>query len=636
MRIFLIIYSFFLYIQPTLSQECYANRSKDRRLVKKVEKLIDKGAYYNAMDVLSNSGEVIVFLELRSEVLWRMGDIFNAEDLALKVVSACPDNVPKANFILGKIAYERRDYVNAHAYLKRALDLKIRDPYYTDAVILYQNASTLAEIINNPVDFYPEILNGVSTKDDEYLPVFSADQEMLFFTRRMDRFSLGSIALTTVEEFSFSESLDNDFDIGKPLPYPFNLGSNEGGASITIDNNILYFTKCIRNSNGYNNCDIYYAYRLANGLWSKIHEFSDSISRVDSWDSQPTVSSDGNTIIFSSDRDGGYGKMDLYEINRENGVWTCPKNLGSIVNSKEYDKSPYLHPDGKTLFFASTNFPSLGGFDIFFSKKDSLGIWGVPVNIGYPINTVADEISLFVSTDGDRAYFSSNNLDGVGGWDIYSFALHAEAKPDRVLFLKGSVLDEYGQIVEDVDLEIKNIRTQEVVVVRPENGRYVCSVTLSDSDDVLITVKKEYFAFNSTYVYADDDDFYSPSDVHFKMQYLAKGRSFNIDNIYFANNSYEVNLSTREVMVEFAKYLEINKNLIIEINGFTDNIGDRVDNQLLSENRAKAVRDLILAQGISSSRVSYNGFGENSPISSNDTEEGRSDNRRTEFRIISQ
>ena len=120
------------------------------------------------------------------------------------------------------------------------------------------------------------------------------------------------------------------------------------------------------------------------------------------------------------------------------------------------------------------------------------------------------------------------------------------------------------------------------------------------------------------------------------MQSLDEGRSFNIENIYFDNNSYEVKGVTRQILVEFAKYLEINATLVIEINGFTDNIGDEEYNQLLSENRAKAVSALILMNGISNERVSYNGFGESYPISTNDTKKGRSKNRRTEFKIIGQ
>ena len=634
MRIIL-FFSFFFSFHLVFSQECYPEKNKDKKLVKKIEKLIEKRSYYDAIDALQNTNQAAVFFELKAEILWRSGDFFNAETQALKAIELCTDNFPKAYYFLGEIAYKRKDYVNADIYLKKAINLQIGDPYYSDAIMLYENAKILAQIINNPVKFNPQIVKGISTQDDEYLPIISPDQELSFFTRRSDKMSLQDITTTTIEEFVFSKKINGDFEVGQALTYPFNLESNEGGASITIDNKILYYTKCIRDNKGYNNCDIYYVNR-ENGAWSNVQEFPKNISKIDSWESQPTVSSDGKTIIFSSDRSGGYGKMDLYEISKVNDTWTSPKNLGSTINSNENEKSPYLHTDGKTLFFASTNFPSLGGFDIFYSRKDSLGNWQKPINIGYPINTVADEISLFVSTDGNQAYFASNNLNGIGGWDIYSFGLYEGAKPERVLFLKGDLLDENKQIIEDVDLEIKNLTTQEITTIKVDAGTYVSSLTLAKDDDVLITIKKEGFAFNSTYISTEDTSFNSPSALNFEMQSLEQGKSFSIENIYFDNNSYELKRATNEILIEFAKYLEVNNTLIIEINGFTDNVGNQADNQLLSENRAKAVRDLILLQGISEKRVFYNGFGESSPITSNDTEKGRGQNRRTEFKIISQ
>ena len=634
MRIIL-FFSFFFSFHLVFSQECYPEKNKDKKLVKKIEKLIQKKSYYEAIDALQNTNQAAVFFELKAEILWRSGDFFNAETQALKAIELCTDNFPKAYYFLGEIAYKRKDYVNADIYLKKAINLQIGDPYYSDAIMLYENAKILAQIINNPVKFNPQIVKGISTQDDEYLPIISPDQELSFFTRRSDKMSLQDITTTTIEEFVFSKKINGDFEVGQALSYPFNLESNEGGASITIDNKILYYTKCIRDNKGYNNCDIYYVNR-ENGAWSNVQEFPKNISKIDSWESQPTVSSDGKTILFSSDRSGGYGKMDLYEISKVNDTWTSAKNLGSTINSNENEKSPYLHTDGKTLFFASTNFPSLGGFDIFYSRKDSLGNWQKPINIGYPINTVADEISLFVSTDGNQAYFASNNLNGIGGWDIYSFGLYEGAKPERVLFLKGDLLDENKQIIEDVDLEIKNLTTQEITTIKVDAGTYVSSLTLAKDDDVLITIKKEGFAFNSTYISTEDTSFNSPSALNFEMQSLEQGKSFSIENIYFDNNSYELKRATNEILIEFAKYLEVNNTLIIEINGFTDNVGNQADNQLLSENRAKAVRDLILLQGISEKRVFYNGFGESSPITSNDTEKGRGQNRRTEFKIISQ
>ena len=616
-----------------MAQECFPDKRKDKKLVQKIERLIEKRAFYDAFDELREKEEFAVFYELKAEILWVKEAYFESEIEALKAIDICPDNFPKAYYFLGEIAFNRKDYVNADIYLKKCIELEIGDPYYSDAVLLYSKAIVLAEIINNPVKFNPNIVTGISTEFDEYLPIISPDQELSFFTRRLEKKSKQSITSIIVEEFTWSKKENKTFEVGSALDYPFNMESNEGGASITIDNKILYYTKCSLTQGGYKNCDIYYVFNQ-DGSWSEVQTFSKNISKIDSWESQPTVSSDGKTIIFASDRKGGYGKIDLYETTFKNGQWSNPENLGDKINSNENEKSPYLHTDGITLFFTSQNFPTLGGYDIFYSRKDSSGNWQQPKNIGYPINSVADEISLFVSTDGNSAYFASNHLNGVGGWDIYSFDLHKEARPERVLFLKGDLLDENGQVLNDVELEIKNIKTKEITTIKVDAGTYVSSLTIDEKDDVLITVKKEGFAFNSTYISANDTVFKSPSSLDISMQSLDEGKSFAIEDIYFDNNSYELKEITKEVLVEFAKYLEINNSLVIEINGFTDNIGDASDNQILSENRSKAVRDLILLQGISESRISYKGFGESSPRSNNNTEKGRAQNRRTEFRII--
>ena len=634
MRNFL-LFSFLISLTNANAQDCFPEKKRENKLVKKIEKQIERKTFNSASDALRNSSDHAIFFALKSEVLWLKSDFFNAESKALKAISICADKFPKVYYFLGEIAYRRRDYVNADVYLKKSIDLGITAPYFADAVNLYSKAKIIAEIINSPVSFSPKIVEGISTQFDEYLPIISPDQETAFFTRRSDKASLHSIAVTTVEEFVMSQRIDKKFTVGSPIAYPFNLESNEGGASITIDNKTLYYTKCVRSEQGYNNCDIYYVFNNS-GVWSEVQLFSDSISQPTTWESQPTVSSDGKTIIFASDRAGGYGKIDLYEINLVAGRWTNPKNLGVNINSKEYEKSPYLHTDGKTLFFASTNFPNLGGFDIFYSRKDSLENWQKPVNIGYPINTAANEISLFVSTDGNRAYFASNQLSGVGGWDIYSFALHADARPARVLFLKGKLMDENGQVMEDVKLEIKNINTNEVTIVKVEKGTYVSSLTLAKNDDVLITIKKEGFSFHSTYVSSEDPVFSSPSTLNFELEYLEKGSSFVIKDIYFDHNSYKISPVAREIIIEFSNYLKLNKNLVIEINGFTDNIGMVNDNILLSENRAKAVHDLIAARGISTSRISYNGYGERFPETDNTTVKGRAKNRRIAFRILRQ
>jgi outer membrane protein OmpA-like peptidoglycan-associated protein len=315
-------------------------------------------------------------------------------------------------------------------------------------------------------------------------------------------------------------------------------------------------------------------------------------------------------------------------------LWSKPINLGPKINSENNEKSPFLHTDGKTLFFASDNFPSLGGYDIFYSKKDSLNMWSKPINIGYPINSKFNEISLFVSTDGNQAIFASNNLEGIGGWDLYSFNLHDDAKPERVFFIKGSLIDNLGDNINDVEIEIKNINTKEVKVIKVKNGEYAASITLSDADDVLITVKKEGYSFNSKYISSENKEFTSPSNLDFELKDIVEGESFLLNNIYFELDSYELNKISNEIITEFAEYLKINSSLIISINGYTDDIGELDYNKKLSEQRALSVYNRLIDYGIIEKRLEYQGFGEEYPKNDNSSLEERELNRRTEFYIL--
>jgi outer membrane protein OmpA-like peptidoglycan-associated protein/tetratricopeptide (TPR) repeat protein len=633
MRI-LIYFCFLLFANGLFAQVCAPKNRTEKRQLKRINKLISENSYYNAIDALSKVEVKPIFLELRSEIEWINANYFKSEKFALDCITVCPDNFPNAFYFLGQINFYRNNFVKANFYLQQAINLEISDPYYSDAIRLYNKAKYIAEIINNPVDFEPEVVKNLSTDNDEYLPIISPDQELAFFTRRSNVKSLNSITTSIVENFIMSKKVGEKFEIGNPLGFPFNQSNNEGGASLTIDNKILYFTKCVKNKKGYNNCDIYYVYLYNDSTYSEIQSFPQYISKKDSWESQPTVSSDGNTIFFSSDRKGGFGKMDLYEINKVNGKWSKPVNLGPNINSSQSEKSPYLHTDGKTLFFSSTNFPSIGGFDIFYSRKDSLGFWNKPLNIGYPINTVSDEISLFVSTDGEKAYFASNNIEDSGGWNIYSFDLHKSAKPQRVLFLKGDIFGDNINL-DNVELEIKNINTKDKSIVSLSSGSYVVAIPIGDDDDVILTIKEEGIAFKSKFISSKDTTFTSPKKISFNLESLEEGSSFKVENIYFDTDSYHINDITKEVLIEFSEFLKLNKKLIIEINGFTDNVGDMLSNEILSKNRAKAVVEILLSKGVDRSRVSFNGYGEKKPIADNMTKKGRSKNRRTEFRVLS-
>ena len=638
MRFFFILFSFFTLF--CFSQDCLPEDVKTKRMCNRASNLIAKKQFYKAQSLLKKSKgnkDIAEINRLFSILYWHQDKNLLAEEFALKTIEICPDQNPLLYYFLGEINYKRDMYVDASKYLEKAITLGLDENSKKKAEKMQEKAKVIAEIILNPVPFNPQVVKGISTKADEYLPILSPDQELVFYTRRGRKSEIGSLTQSITEEFIFSKEDSSNFNTGTLMPFPFNRNSNEGGASITIDNNTLYFTICTNLPSGYNNCDLFYTFMKTDGQWSEITAFEEKINGSKSWESQPSVSADGNTIIFASDRKGSFWGSDLYFIQKnEKGHWSEPKNLGKNINTKDNEKSPFLHTDNQTLFFASNQFPSVGGYDIFYSRKDSLGSWQKPKNIGFPINTVSDELGLFVSTDGKKAYFASNQLEGVGGWDLYSFDLYDEAKPKKVLFLKGELKDENNNLLHNTSIQLKNIHTKENQQIFVQNGEYTIAVTLDEGDDILLSINKEGYAFNSTYISSDDDGFSSPKEINFEVEKLGNGKAFRLNNIYFASNSFELNNISKEILLMFSDYLKSNNSLRLTIHGYTDNIGSASANLLLSKNRAKEVFSFLLDHGIKKERLDFQGFGEEKPITTNETDKGRSQNRRTEFVILGQ
>ena len=296
MRIILI---FLLFLSRVIfAQDCELNSFKNKRESKKINKLIQSKDFFQANSLLKNTDDHPVFTAFKAELAWLEGDIIKAQDLSDEVLYVCEDNFPIIYYILGEIAYQQKDFVSSANYLQISINNGLVDKYYDNAVEFLPKARQLADIISNPVPFNPLIIEGVSTEYDEYLPAISPDQELIFFTRRYLKKGIDIITPRFQEEF-ISSKMENDiFSVGQPLSYPFNIEDNEGGACISIDNNLLFFTKCSRVSGNYNNCDIFYSERK-DGKWGEIQSFGKDICPMYSWESQPTLSSDGNSIIFA-------------------------------------------------------------------------------------------------------------------------------------------------------------------------------------------------------------------------------------------------------------------------------------------------------------------------------------------------
>ena len=402
-------------------------------------------------------------------------------------------------YTLGKIFFSHDKLDVAKTYLKTYIDNgKKGTKYYSDAESTYHYIEQYLNLIENPVPFEPVIVEGVSSAYDDYLPLISPDGSLALFTKAYMKKEINSIyGDRFVEEFTVSKASDDKgliFSPGEPLPYPFNSGKNQGAASISIDNKTLFITICEFVSRDYDNCDIYMSTRVGDG-WSELKSLGPNINGVKTWESQPSISADGKTLYFASIRESNIGfdpdnpTSDIYYSTKdEKGNWTKAKNLGSKINTPGNEKSPFIHSDSQTLYFSSDGHLGIGGYDIFFSKfRDS--DWTKPVNIGYPINTKNNDLGFVVNTQGTKAYFASNKLNGKGGWDIYAIDLYKEARPEKVFLVKGQLVDDNGYALSDAKLEVKNTRTEEVSegVVDAETGHYAVAVTAkNDNDDFMV------------------------------------------------------------------------------------------------------------------------------------------------------
>lgn len=583
--------------------------------------------------------------------------IDRAEKYISSAINVCPGfHDYEAYYFAGDIYFELHKYEKAvefyRLYVKNA---KVNSKKISKAENLVQEIEEFIKVKKAPVPFNPKSIDGVCTNNGEYLPLVSPDGEYLFYTHKYwpERSKETYINKDDyIEEFSVSKrdykKKDAEvFESGNPLPTPFNKeGMNQGGVSVSIDNNHLYITICEQtqvNKRPYMNCDIY-STDYVNGEWTPLRNLGPNVNKHNTWESQPSISADGKTLYFSSIRESNIGfspmnpTCDIYKTVRdENGNWSKAVNLGPQINTAGNEKSPFMHTDSQTLYFSSDGRIGFGGYDIYYSKYENNENWSKPKNIGFPINTEYDDLGFIVSTDGKKAYFASDKLAGKGGWDIYSFELYKEARPEKVLFLKGQLKDDLGEDLADAKVEIKNVKTQKVTegMVDKITGKYAVAVTVDkeENDEFLMVVKKEGHAFTSEYIVASEEKFEEPATINFEVKPVEVGKKVQLNNIYFATASSNLKLESKVVISNFADWLKTNSTIKIAIHGHTDNEGSYKTNMKLSDDRAKAVFDYLVELGIDASRMSYKGFGPGQPIASNNTPEGRAKNRRTEFVI---
>jgi hypothetical protein len=527
------------------------------------------------------------------------------------------------------------DYENALIHYNAYLRIKgVSEVNKAKTLQNIRNCRFAIEAIKNPVSFNPvNIGSKINTKDDEYWPSITADDQILMFTRQpvvAGGYSFG--VSRPHEDFYISRFSGTEWTTAVNAGAPLNTSQNEGAQTLSSGGNYMYFTACSRQG-GMGSCDIYFS-AFIDGRWSKPQNLGPPVN-TSAWESTPSISADGNMLIFSSNRPGGFGGKDLwYSVLNDKGVWSQPVNLGKSINTPNDEMSPFLHFDGKSLYFASDGRPGMGGFDIYLSRMNADTTWNEPVNLGYPINTYTDETGLVIDATGKKAYFSSKR-DAENGKDIFHFELYESVRPDPVSYLKGKVVDrETGALLkaEYVLINLTN-NTLSVKNNTDDEGNFLVCLPAGFNYGINIT-KQGYLFHSESFMFEGVHPVSKPLLKIIALSKIKVGEKMVLANVFYEIDSWELKKESLKELNTLADLLNNNKELVLEIGGYTDSTGSDAHNLVLSEKRANSVVEYLISKGIAGGRLIPKGYGNSSPVGDNLTIEGRKMNRRTEAKIV--
>ncbi|MBU1820143.1 MAG: OmpA family protein [Bacteroidetes bacterium] len=592
---------------------------------------------------------------------WKDRKLENAQLLYEKLVELEP-SLPEAHLRLGQIYELQRKSAQARFHYGRVVALAPASPeiasayqwlgrdnfqreaydssevYLTKAFSLYPEKSNLRQVtqkwiasaqfaqkaIQRPLRIQKKPLSDtVNFLNAQFFPVLTADNETLIFT---------GLTPERDENMYITHRKNAGWDVPEEISKNINSSNNEGTCTISADGRTLVFTACNR-PDGYGGCDLYISQKTGKE-WQSPQNLGQVVN-TQHWESQPSLSADGSVLYFTSDRPGGLGRSDIWKTRRDStGAWQVPTNLGEPVNTSDEENAPFIHANGRTLFYASNGRPGMGGFDLFLSQQvDTL--WSEPLNLGYPINTVADQVGLFITADGERAYYTDDRKEPRGRRALlYQFTV-----PDTLQslfvptnYIKGKVYDQKSGELLSATIELYDLKSQRKVstfMSQPSTGEYLA--VLNRKSEHALYVQKEGYLFKSLTFVASDAR--SGNILDIALEKAEKDRTEVLNNLFFATGAYTLDDKSRVELNKLVEFLRNNPTVTIEIAGHTDDIGTEKENQELSRLRAQSVADYLAEAGLPKDRFSARGYGESTPKVPNSSEENRRLNRRIEWRI---
>jgi outer membrane protein OmpA-like peptidoglycan-associated protein len=615
-----------------------------------------------AVDLQEDYGEAYKLLSQQLYKLAKRDSEYTHECRAAvtKWMELCENHSSEAHYILGVLAYMEDEGILAVS----EFDKFTEGSEGSESSYIKRKRKEVAELLPQlhfEINYYankdaytPTPLPLTSLSNDEYLPALSPDGSILFFTRATNFKARGDVVTKRIEELIWSErsSPDEPFDKGVALEYPFNVGDNYGGVSLSIDNRLLIIAATNPNPKNPQNIDLFTTSYRVDGkddegrffyYWDELELLGPEINTAMGWESQPALSADGRELFFASARESstadvnGNPTMDLFvSVKDSAGVWGEAEKLPGHISTEAQEKAPFLHPDGKTLYFSSNRVPSGGGYDLYVVRRDTMGVWGVPVNLGEPVNTSGDEHGLVVSASGDEAFFASRRK-GTKGLDILMFPVPEELRPQSVKVIHGKV--DPAPPEENVRLTLMYVQSrmaQEIELNR-DDGSFAAVINTSRQEDVILKVEGEGVAFEAVVVHLAEEKKGKGDpqpEIELRAQKASKKDAFELRDVKFATNSSVMDKAAKIVLLSFAEYLIDHPDYDVKIDGHTDNVGPADKNLKLSEERAEVVSGFLRMAGVGEERLESRGFGPEKPKAENTTEKGRALNRRTEFTVL--
>lgn len=577
------------------------------------------------------------------EAYYRLGIIYmTIKDFPQAVTNfekglALTDDIRKQKIFwydLGESYFSIGDYDRAEETLGKFLKAEVQSRAKIERAKLLMSNVQFARDNRDNVSKYQlrPLSDTVNAFVMQYFPVLTADQQQLIFTRRLGGGGNDD------EDLVVSRKTPNG-RWSEPQSISPNINSqlNEGTCTISADGRKLIFTSCIGRQ-GFGSCDLYESIRVGD-QWTKPRNLGPNVNSSE-WESQPSLSADGRTLYFVSDRRGGLGRRDIWISHLDDaGQWTRAKNLGKPINTPYDEISPFIHVNNRVLYFASNGLVGFGGYDIFFSEKSEVdGSWAEPKNMGSPINNHEDQFSLFITSDGEKGYYSHEEVRDAGYTvsRIFEISIPEDQRIRyRSNYVKGIVRDKESREPLAAAIELINLKTENtesLVSSDSVTGSYL--IVLTEGAEYALYVNKEDYLFKSlNFNYSEQRD-YEPIVLDIDLERAREGRRAILENIFFDVDKYDLQEKSLTELRKILRFLQENPGVRVEISGHTDNTGSASYNVQLSEKRAAAVNNYLVSQGISPGRLIPKGYGSQQPIADNDSEEGRQKNRRIEFKII--